>query len=116
MWRWSHQWTMVGRRSQLEDVDSRILGMLDAKDCVRLEEGHHESTLPEESQSGGAKDPNGRPIFRGRQIAFMICEYFRVTGAHEAVLDYSDLFCITLHGDDVQDFDTIWDRSFIINQ
>ena len=45
----------------------------------------------------------------GRQIAFMIYEYFRVTGAHEAVLDYSDLFRIALHGDDIQDFGTRWD-------
>ena len=43
-------------------------------------------------------------LLRGRQTALMIYEYFRVTGAHEAVLDYSDLFRITLHGDDVQDF------------
>ena len=41
-----------------------------------------------------------------RQFAFVIYEYFRVTSALEAVLDYSDLFRITLHGDDVQDFDT----------
>ena len=39
----------------------------------------------------------------------MIHEYFRVTGAHEAVLGYSDLFRITLH-DDVQEFDTRWDE------
>ena len=49
-------------------------------------------------------------FFRGRQVAFMIYEYFRVTGAREAVLDYSDLFSITLHGDDIQDFDTRWDQ------
>ena len=35
----------------------------------------------------------------------MICEYFRVTGAHEAVLDYSVLFRITSHGDGIQDVD-----------
>ena len=40
----------------------------------------------------------------------MIYEYFRVTGAREAVLDYSDLFSTTLHGDDIQDFDTRWDQ------
>ena len=33
-----------------------------------------------------------------------------MTGAHEAFLDYSDLFRVTLHGDDVQDFDTRWDE------
>ena len=40
----------------------------------------------------------------------MIYEYFRVTGAHETVVDFTDLFSITLHGDDVQDFDTRWDQ------
>ena len=34
-------------------------------------------------------------LLRRRQIAFMIYEYFRVTGAHDAVLDYSELFRIT---------------------
>ena len=39
-------------------------------------------------------------FLRGRQIALMIFEYFRVTGAHESVLDCSDLFRIALQGDD----------------
>ena len=37
-----------------------------------------------------------------------------ICSAHEAVLDHSDLFRITLHGDDVQEFDTRWGRSFAI--
>ena len=45
-----------------------------------------------ERQSGGAEGPHGRRFLCGRQIAFMIYEYLRVTGAHEAFLDYSDLF------------------------
>ena len=32
------------------------------------------------------------------------------TGAHDAVLDYADLFSITLRNDDVQEFDTRWDE------
>ena len=39
----------------------------------------------------------------------MIYDYFRVTGAHDTVLDYADLFSNTLRNDDVQDFDTRWD-------
>ena len=39
----------------------------------------------------------------------MIYDYFRVTGAHDTVLDYADLFSITLRNDDVQEFDTRWD-------
>ena len=35
----------------------------------------------------------------GRQIAFMIYDYFRVTGAHDTVLDYADLFSVNLRDD-----------------
>ena len=49
-------------------------------------------------------------FLRGRQIAFMIYEYFRVTGAHDAVLDYADLFSVTLRDDNIQEFDTRWDE------
>ena len=42
---------------------------------------------------------------RGRQIAYMIYDYFQITGAHDTVLDYADLFSITLRNDDVQEFD-----------
>ena len=40
----------------------------------------------------------------------MIYEYFRVFGAHEAVLDFPDLVIITFHGDDVQDCVTRCDQ------
>ena len=40
----------------------------------------------------------------------MINDYFRVTGAHDTVLDYADLFSVTLHDDNVQEFDTRWDE------
>ena len=43
-------------------------------------------------------------FLRGQQIAFMIYEYFRVTGAHDTVLDDADLFSVTLRNDDVQEF------------
>ena len=40
-------------------------------------------------------------FFRRRKIAFMIYDYFRVTGAHDTVLDCVDLFSIALRNDDV---------------
>ena len=57
-------------------------------------------------------------FLRERQISFMICECFRVTGPHEAVLDDSDLLLIALHGDDIEDFDTRLDEKvlFFLNQ
>ena len=39
----------------------------------------------------------------------MICVYFRVTGAHDTVLDYADLSSFTLRNDDVQEFASKWD-------
>ena len=40
----------------------------------------------------------------------MIYDYFRVTGAHDTVLNYADLFSVTLRDDNVQEFDTRWDE------
>ena len=48
-------------------------------------------------------------FLRGRQIALMIYDNFRVTGARDSFLDYADFFSVTLRDDNVQDFDTRWD-------
>ena len=45
-------------------------------------------------------------FLRGRQIAYMIYDYFQVTGAHHTDLDYADLFTFHLRNDDVQESDT----------
>ena len=39
----------------------------------------------------------------------MIYEYFLVTGAHDSVENYADLFTISLRNDDIQEFDSKWD-------
>ena len=33
-----------------------------------------------------------------------------MTGAHDTVLDCADLFSVTLHDDNIQEFDTGWDE------
>ena len=48
-------------------------------------------------------------FLRGRQIADLIYEYFRVTGANDSVENYADLFTIALRNDDIQEFDSKWD-------
>ena len=50
-------------------------------------------------------------FLRGRQIADMIYEYFRATGAYDAVHGPSNLFNLRLQNDDIQDFDARWDRN-----
>ena len=49
-------------------------------------------------------------FLRGRQIACLIYEYFRVTGANDSVENYADLFTIVLRNDDLQEFDSKWDE------
>ena len=49
---------------------------------------------------------------RGRHVAFMIYGYFRMSGAHDTALDFAELFSVTLHGDNIQEFDTRWDTKF----
>ena len=49
-------------------------------------------------------------FLQGGQIAFMIYDNFRVTGAHDTVLDFADLFSVNLRYYNVQEFDTRWDE------
>ena len=49
-------------------------------------------------------------FLRGRQIAYLIYEYFRVTGANDSVENYADLFTVDLRNDDIQEFDSKWDE------
>ena len=45
-------------------------------------------------------------FLRGRQIAYLIYEYFRVTGANDSVENYADLFTVALGNDDIQELDS----------
>ena len=85
--------------------------MLDAKIASALNKDHPEFPIQEEGQSRGTEKPRKEGRFlRGRQIAFMIYDNVRGTGAHETVLAYAGLFTVTLHDDDVQDIDTRWNE------
>ena len=48
-------------------------------------------------------------FLRGRQIAYLIYEYFRVTGANDSVENYADLLTTVLRNDDIEEFDSKWD-------
>ena len=81
------------------------------EDCFGSEQDHPEFPVQKKKVSLEEQKAQKEDRFlRGRQIAFMIYDYFRVTGAHDAVLDYADLFSVTLHGVKIQEFDTRWDE------
>ena len=45
-------------------------------------------------------------FLRGRQIAYLIYEYFRATGANDSVEHHADLFTIGLRNEDIQEVDS----------
>ena len=54
-------------------------------------------------------------FFRGRQIAYLIYEYFWVTGAIDSVENYADLLTMRLRNDDIQEFDSKWGGNSLID-
>ena len=76
------------------------------EDCLCSEQDHPK--FPARVSLEERKAQKEDRFLRGRQIAFMISDYFRVTGAHDTVLDYADLFSATLDDDNTQEFDTRW--------
>ena len=52
-------------------------------------------------------------FLRGRQIAYLIYEYFRFTGANDSVENYADLFTIVLQNNDILEFDSKWDGTLL---
>ena len=84
--------------------------MLDAKIASALNKIIQNSQFKKKVSLEEQKAQKEYRILQGRQIAFMIYDYFRVIGAHDTVLDYADLFSVTLRDDNIQEFDTRWDE------
>ena len=84
--------------------------MLDAKIASALNKIIQNSQFKQKVSLEEHKAQKEDRFPRGRQIAFMIYDYFRVTGAHDTVLDYAVLFSVTLRDDNFQEFDTRWDE------
>ena len=61
------------------------------------------------------KKPKKRTVSFGKTDAYLIYEYFLVTGANDSVENYADFFTFVLRNDDIQEFDSKWDGIFIIN-
>ena len=70
-----------------------------------IQNSHFKRRISLEEQTGQKQDR----VLRGRQIADLIYDYFRVIGIHDSVENYADLFTISLRNDDIQEFDSKWD-------
>ena len=81
-----------------EVFDARIASALNKI----IHNSHFKRRISLEEQKAQKQDR----FLRGRQIAYLIYNYFRVTGAHDSVENYADLFTISLRNDDIQEFDS----------
>ena len=84
-----------------EVLDARIASALNRI----IHNSHFKRRVSLEEQKAQKQDR----FLRGRQIAYLIYEYFRVTGTNDSVENYADLFTIGLRNDDIQEFDSKWD-------
>ena len=80
--------------------------VLDARIASALNKIIHNSHFKRRNGLEEQKAQKQDRFLRGRQIAYLIYEYFRVTGANDSVENYSDLFTISLRNDDIQEFDS----------
>ena len=89
------------RMPDFEVLDARIASALNRI----IHNSHFKRRISLEEQKAQKQDR----FFRGRQIAYLIYEYFWVTGANDSVENYADLFTVGLRNDDIQEFDSKWD-------
>ena len=80
--------------------------VLDAKIASALNRIIHNSHFKRRVSLEEQKVQKVDRFLRGRQISYLIYEYFRVTGANDSVENYADLFTISLRNDDIQEFDS----------
>ena len=83
--------------------------VLDAKIASALNRIIHNTQSKRKVSLEDQKAQKEDRFLRGRQIAYLIYEYFRVTGANDSVENYADLFTIALRNDDIQESDSKWD-------
>ena len=84
-----------------EVLDARIASALNKI----IHNSHFKTKISLEEQKAQKEDR----FLRGRQIAYLIYEEFRVTGTDDSVENYTDMFTIVLRNDDIQEFDSKWD-------
>ena len=83
--------------------------VLDAKIASALNRIIHNTHFKRKVSLEEQKAQKEDRFLRGRQIAYLIYDYFRVTGANDSVENYADLLTIALRNDDIQEFDSKWD-------
>ena len=95
--------------SSIRGISMPNFEVLDARIASALNKIIHNSHFKRKISLEEQKAQKEDRFLRGRQIAYLIYEQFRVTGTDDSVENYTDLFTIVLRNDDIQEFDSKWD-------
>ena len=108
-WRWLIQWMNQDLRHLLVVFSMPNFEVLDARIASALnkiiQNYHFRRRISLEEQKAQKQDW----FLRGRQIAYLIYEHFRVIGSHDSDENYTYLLTISIRNDDIQEFDSKWD-------
>ena len=86
--------------SSIRGISMSNLQVLDARIASALNKIIHNSQLKRRISLEEQEAQKQDRFLRGRQIAYLIYDYFRVTGVHDSVENYAHLFTIVLRNDD----------------
>ena len=96
--------------SSIRGISMPNFEVLDARIASALNKIIHNSQFKRRISLEEQKAQKKDRFLRGRQIAYLIYEYFRVTGANDSVEIHADLFTIGLRNDNIQEFHSKWDE------
>ena len=99
----------LGSSSSIRGISMPNFEVLDARIASALNKIIHNSHFKRRVSLEEHKVQKQDRFLRGRQIAYLIYDYFQFTGVHDSVENYADLFTISLRNDDIQEFDSKWD-------
>ena len=94
----------------LRETHGRDFEVLDAKIASALNWMIHNTLFKKKVSLEEQKARKEDRLLRGRQIAFLIYEHLWVTSGNDSAENFADLFTIALRNDDIQEFDSKWDR------
>ena len=96
--------------SSIRGIQMPNFEVLDARLASALNRIFHNTRFKKKVSLKEQKAQKQDRFLRGRQIAHLIYECFQVIGANDSVENYADLFTVGLRNDDIQEFDSKWDR------
>ena len=101
--------------SSVRGIQMPNFEVLDARIASALNRIIHNSHFKRRVSLKEQKAQKEERFLRGRQIAYLIYEYFRVTGANDSVENNVDLFTSGLRNDDIQEIRFEMGRNFVVN-